>query len=317
MSVGEKIGDLVQVDEGVSAVAVHQEKEMLAIGLYSGVPQEVPALNTQRICGTGFELFRQAGEQLALGVANLALLVGTESMTRNPIAAFDHRGGFKLGAGVAFKDYMWEALSDSAAGINMIQTAENLAKKYGITREEVDVFASASFAKAVAESLARSDASIKAPIIESTGTGAGMKLFSKTGILAGLFGIAHLDSQGVKRVLALGNSQTKFLAVVAQDLLEVIKSFSNVKESLGSVPDGVESREVGKKSLGSANVGGSFVSSDVLLASLHSHTIARVALTVFGDTDNTSRHFSLELILACHVAGVRSSESHRQAESLG
>jgi acetyl-CoA C-acetyltransferase len=120
------------------------------IGLYSGVPQEVPALNTQRICGTGFELFRQAGEQLALGVANLALLVGTESMTRNPIAAFDHRGGFKLGAGVAFKDYMWEALSDSAAGINMIQTAENLAKKYGITREDVDAFAASSFAKAVA-----------------------------------------------------------------------------------------------------------------------------------------------------------------------
>ena len=120
------------------------------IGLYSGVPQEVPALNTQRICGTGFELFRQAGEQLALGVANLALLVGTESMTRNPIAAFDHRGGFKLGAGVAFKDYMWEALSDSAAGINMIQTAENLARKYGITREDVDAFAASSFAKAVA-----------------------------------------------------------------------------------------------------------------------------------------------------------------------
>ncbi len=120
------------------------------IGLYSGVPQEVPALNVQRICGTGFELFRQAGEQLALGVANLALLVGTESMTRNPIAAFDHRGGFKLGAGVAFKDYMWEALSDSAAGINMIQTAENLAKKYGITREDVDAFAASSFAKAVA-----------------------------------------------------------------------------------------------------------------------------------------------------------------------
>jgi acetyl-CoA C-acetyltransferase len=120
------------------------------IGLYSGVPQEVPALNVQRICGTGFELFRQAGEQLTLGVAQLALLVGTESMTRNPIAAFDHRGGFRLGAPVGFKDFMWESLSDSAAGINMIQTAENLAKKYGITREEVDAFAASSFAKAVA-----------------------------------------------------------------------------------------------------------------------------------------------------------------------
>ena len=120
------------------------------IGLYAGVPLEVPALMAQRICGTGFELFRQAGEHIQGGQAEAALVVGTESMTRNPIAAFDHRTGFKLGAPVGFKDYMWEALKDPTAGINMIQTAENLAKKYGITRDEVDQFASDSFAKAVA-----------------------------------------------------------------------------------------------------------------------------------------------------------------------
>lgn len=120
------------------------------IGLYAGVPQEVPAIMVQRICGTGFELFRQAGEQIQSGVCDAALVVGTENMTRNPIAAFDHRTGFKLGAPVGFKDFMWEALKDPAAGINMIQTAENLARKYGITREEVDQFASDSFAKAVA-----------------------------------------------------------------------------------------------------------------------------------------------------------------------
>ena len=120
------------------------------IGLYAGVPLEVPALMAQRICGTGFELFRQAGEHIQGGQAEAALVVGTESMTRNPIAAFDHRTGFKLGAPVGFKDYMWEALKDPTAGINMSQTAENLAKKYGITRDEVDQFASDSFAKAVA-----------------------------------------------------------------------------------------------------------------------------------------------------------------------
>jgi acetyl-CoA C-acetyltransferase len=120
------------------------------IGLYSGVPQVVPALNVQRICGTGFEVFRQAAEQITLGVAQQALVVGTESMTRNPIAAFDHRGGFRLGAAVGFKDFMWEALSDAAVGINMIQTAENLARQYGITRAEVDAFAASSFARAVA-----------------------------------------------------------------------------------------------------------------------------------------------------------------------
>ena len=120
------------------------------IGLYAGVPVEVPALMAQRICGTGFELFRQAGEHIQSGAAQATLVVGTENMTRNPIAAFDHRTGFKLGAPVAFKDYMWEALKDPAADINMIQTAENLAKKYDVSRDDVDAFASDSFAKAVA-----------------------------------------------------------------------------------------------------------------------------------------------------------------------
>ena len=120
------------------------------IGLYAGVPQEVPALMAQRICGTGFELFRQAGEQIESGCADVALLVGTENMTRNPIASFTHRTGFKLGAPVEFKDFLWECLNDATASVNMIQTAENLARKYGISREEVDAFASHSLAKAVA-----------------------------------------------------------------------------------------------------------------------------------------------------------------------
>jgi acetyl-CoA C-acetyltransferase len=138
------------------------------IGLYAGVPMEVPALMAQRICGTGFELFRQAGEQIQSGACEAALVVGAESMTRNPIAAFDHRTGFKLGAPVGFKDYMWEALKDSAAGINMIQTAENLAKKYGVTREQVDEFASQSFAKAVAAQQAGFHAGEIVPVVSET-----------------------------------------------------------------------------------------------------------------------------------------------------
>jgi len=120
------------------------------IGLYTGVPVEVPAIMVQRICGTGFELFRQAAEQIGTGAVQRALVVGTESMTRNPIAAFEHRQGFKLGQMPQFKDYMWEALTDPSPAISMIQTAENLAKRYGITREDVDAFASQSFARAVA-----------------------------------------------------------------------------------------------------------------------------------------------------------------------
>ena len=119
------------------------------IGLYAGVPQAVPAILVQRICGTGFELFRQAADQIALGYTDVALVVGTESMTRNPIAAYTHRTGFKLGAPVEFKDFLVEALIDTAGPVTMIETAENLAKKYGITREDVDAYASQSFARAL------------------------------------------------------------------------------------------------------------------------------------------------------------------------
>lgn len=110
------------------------------IGLYSGVPQAVPALGVQRICGTGFELLRQAAGQLNEGV-ELALCVGAESMSRNPIAAYTHRDGFRLGASVDFKDFLWEALYDPAPGLDMIATAENLARRYGLSREAVDAYA--------------------------------------------------------------------------------------------------------------------------------------------------------------------------------
>ncbi|WP_426115356.1 thiolase family protein [Pseudomonas sp. DSP3-2-2] len=110
------------------------------IGLYSGVPQQVPALAVQRICATGFELLRQAGGQLRDG-AELALCVGAESMSRNPIAAYTHRYGFRLGASVDFKDFLWEALYDPAPGLDMIATAENLARCHGLSREAVDTYA--------------------------------------------------------------------------------------------------------------------------------------------------------------------------------
>ncbi|MCG7576294.1 MULTISPECIES: thiolase family protein [unclassified Halomonas] len=119
------------------------------IGLYAGVPQEVPALHAQRVCGTGFELLKQAAEQIALGQADCVLCVGTESMTRNPIAAYTHRDGFGLGASVAFKDFLWEALMDPAPNLSMIQTAETLAQRYAITREQVDAYAERSFSLAV------------------------------------------------------------------------------------------------------------------------------------------------------------------------
>ena len=119
------------------------------IGLYAGVPVEQPAHLVQRICGTGLEVLVQASDAVSLGRVDLALGVGTESMSRNPIAAYTHRNGFAMGQ-VEFKDFLWEALYDPAACVNMGDTAENLARQYGITRDEVDRFAERSFARAMA-----------------------------------------------------------------------------------------------------------------------------------------------------------------------
>ncbi|MBJ3786092.1 thiolase family protein [Devosia sediminis] len=119
------------------------------IGLYAGAPTEAPAHLVQRICGTGLEVIAQAADSVALGRVELALAVGTESMSRNPIAAYTHRNGFAMGK-VEFKDFLWEALYDPAGCVTMGDTAENLAKKYGISRERVDRYAERSFARAIA-----------------------------------------------------------------------------------------------------------------------------------------------------------------------
>jgi acetyl-CoA C-acetyltransferase len=119
------------------------------IGLYSGVPQQTPAHLVQRVCGTGIEVLAQASDAVSLQRAELALCVGAESMSRNPVASYTSRGGFRMGQ-VEFKDFLWEALLDPACGIGMGDTAENLARQYQITRPEVDAYAARSFTRAVA-----------------------------------------------------------------------------------------------------------------------------------------------------------------------
>lgn len=140
------------------------------IGLYSGVPLEAPATLTQRVCGTGIELVLQAGDRIALGQIDLGLVVGTESMTRNPVAAYTHRGGFRMGQ-VEFKDFLWEALLDPAPQATMGDTAENLARQYGITRPEVDRFASESFERAAAAQASGFLAGEIVPVVTSRPSG--------------------------------------------------------------------------------------------------------------------------------------------------
>ncbi|MEZ4224016.1 MAG: acetyl-CoA C-acetyltransferase [Polyangiaceae bacterium] len=114
------------------------------VGLKAGVPVEVPALTLNRLCGSGFQAVITAAEQILLGEADAVLAAGTENMSMAPHVMFGLRDGAKFGRPPQLVDSLWEALTDSYCKTPMAITAENLAEKYGITREQADAFALSS-----------------------------------------------------------------------------------------------------------------------------------------------------------------------------
>lgn len=109
------------------------------IGLKVGIPQEVPAVTVNRLCGSGFESLIQAAQRIKLGEARAILAGGAENMTQAPHVVRGSRQGFKLGH-AEFTDSLKECLYDPFAGCEMAITAENLGEKYGISREDADEY---------------------------------------------------------------------------------------------------------------------------------------------------------------------------------
>jgi len=111
------------------------------IGLKSGLPIETPALAVNRLCGSGFQVVVSAAEQILLGDAKAVLAVGSENMTQAPHVFYGLREGAKYAKPPKLLDSLSEGLVDSFCNTPMGGTAENLATKYGITREQCDAFA--------------------------------------------------------------------------------------------------------------------------------------------------------------------------------
>jgi len=118
------------------------------IGLYAGIPEGIPAVMLQRICGSGFETIIAGAEQISLGKASVTLCGGTENMTLSPTVSFGNRMGYPLGK-IDFKDMLWEALNDTAA-VPMGCTAENVAQKHNITKDDANEFAKLSIDRYIA-----------------------------------------------------------------------------------------------------------------------------------------------------------------------
>jgi len=108
------------------------------VGLQAGVPIEVPALTVNRLCGSGFEAIIQGAQQILLDESQVVLAGGAESMSQAPHVVRGARWGIRLGQAAPFEDTLWESLKDPQCGFSMAETAENLAEKYSLAREDVD-----------------------------------------------------------------------------------------------------------------------------------------------------------------------------------
>ncbi|MGQ0814221.1 MAG: acetyl-CoA C-acetyltransferase [Gemmatimonadota bacterium] len=113
------------------------------VGLMAGVPVETPALTVNRLCGSGFQAIASGAQEILNGDAAVALVGGAESMSQAPHIVRGARWGeLRLGeAGKYFEDLLWAALTDTQCNLSMAQTAEKLADKYGVKREEADEIA--------------------------------------------------------------------------------------------------------------------------------------------------------------------------------
>ncbi len=119
----------------------------------AGIPKETPAFNVNRLCGSGLQAIVSAAQTILLGDADIAIGAGAESMSRGPYLLQSGRWGARLG-NTQLIDYMNSILHDPFEGMHMGITAENVAQRYGITREMQDETAAASqqrAAKAIAE----------------------------------------------------------------------------------------------------------------------------------------------------------------------
>jgi len=110
------------------------------VALRAGVPKDKPALTVNRLCGSGIQSIISAAQMIQLDEARTCLVGGMESMSQAPHVIWGARSGFKLGQG-KLEDWLMVSLTDGYCGFAMAQTAENLARKYEISREDQDAFA--------------------------------------------------------------------------------------------------------------------------------------------------------------------------------
>jgi acetyl-CoA acetyltransferase family protein len=136
--------DPQEIDQAIVGNALQTSPDAIYgarhVALKAGVPKEVPALTVNRLCGSGIQSVLSGAQAILTGDATTCLVGGMENMSQAPHVIWGARKGFKLGQG-QLQDLLMIALMDTYCGAYMAQTSNNLARDYGISREEQDTFA--------------------------------------------------------------------------------------------------------------------------------------------------------------------------------
>lgn len=120
------------------------------IAVKSGLPYGSPAMTINKLCGSGLRSVSMAAQFIQLGDADIVLAGGTESMSNAPYLLPQARNGYRMNHGQIIDSMIMDGLTDAFGNYHMGITAENIAEKWGITREEQDMFALESQARAEA-----------------------------------------------------------------------------------------------------------------------------------------------------------------------
>ena len=145
--------DPAQVDECIMGNVVSAglgQNPARQAAIFGGIPPKVGAMTINKVCGSGLKAVALAQQAIATGNSSVVVAGGMESMTNAPYLLPQGRKGFRLGDAQVvdsmIRDGLWDVYNNYHMGI----TGENVAEKYGITREEQDEFALNSHRKAVA-----------------------------------------------------------------------------------------------------------------------------------------------------------------------
>ncbi len=128
------IGNALQTSDDAIYGARH-------VGLKAGTSQTTPALTVNRLCGSGIQSLVNGAQMMQLGEASTVLAGGMENMSQAPFVLHGGREGFRFGTTPELKDLLFASLQDPYCGLYMAQTAEKVAGRLGVTREEQDEFA--------------------------------------------------------------------------------------------------------------------------------------------------------------------------------